>query len=224
MSAASGRSPPMKRAELIPAILARDEADFRAKAAAVADHVQTVQIDVMDGVFVGNTTWADPAAIRAMHLPFVLEAHLMVAYPERVVDDWIMAGARRVFVHLEAPGNPMAAVEAMRSAGREGGLAINPDTPVAKIADLLPELDAVLVMGVTPGWSGQQFQSTVLGKVSELKRLRPGLRVEVDGGVTPAVAADLTALGCDGVIAASALFEAPDLKKAVADFERALTV
>ena len=115
-------------------------------------------------------------------------------------------------------------VEAMRAAGREGGLAINPDTPVAKIADLLPELDAVLVMGVMPGWSGQQFQSTVLGKVSELKRLRPGLRVEVDGGVTPAVAADLTALGCDGVIAASALFEAPDLKKAVADFEQALTV
>lgn len=213
----------MRRAELIPAILAADAGEFRAKAARIADHAQTVQIDVMDGVFVDNATWADPAAIRAMHLPFVFEVHLMVTHPERVVDDWIMAGARRVFAHVESPGNPMAAVEAMRAVGREGGLAINPDTPVSRIADVLAELDAVLVMGVRPGWSGQPFQSTALAKVAELKRLRPELRVEVDGGVTPAIAADLAALGCDGVVAASALYDAPDLEKAVAAFEAALS-
>lgn len=222
MSVVSKKSPPMRRAELIPAILARDEADFRSKAARVADHAQTVQIDVMDGIFVANSAWADPQVIRDMHLPFVIEVHLMVTHPERVVDDWIMAGARRVFVHAEAPGNPLAAVEAMRAVGREGGIALNPDTPVATIADILPELDAVLVMGVTPGWSGQQFQSQVLGKVAELKRLRPELRVEVDGGVTPQIAADLAVLGCDGVVVASALFNTPDMKEAVASFHTAL--
>ena len=175
----------MRRAELIPSLLVPDEATFRARTALLEDVAQVVHIDVMDGIFVANTAWADPAAIRNMHLPFVIEVHLMVTHPERVVDDWIMAGARRVFVHVEAPGNPLAAVEAMRAAGREGGLAINPETPVAQIADILAELDAVLVMGVKPGWSGQAFQSVALGKVAELKRLRPDLRVGVDGGVTP---------------------------------------
>ncbi|TAK05268.1 ribulose-phosphate 3-epimerase [Patescibacteria group bacterium] len=212
----------MRRAELIPSLLVPDEAAFRARIALLGDVAQAVHIDVMDGVFVANTTWADPAAIRNMHLPFVIEAHLMVTHPERLVDDWIMAGARRVFVHVEAPGNPLAAVEAMRAVGREGGLAINPETPVSRIADLLAELDAVLVMGVKPGWSGQAFQSVALSKVAELKRLRPELRVGVDGGVTPPIAADLAALGCDAVVAAHALYDAPDFKKAVEDFEKAL--
>lgn len=213
----------MRHGELIPAILVQDVFGFRSRTQAVADLAQTVQVDVMDGRFVPTTSWADPAAIARMHLPFVLEAHLMVERPERVVDDWIMAGAHRVFAHVEAPGNPLAAVEAMRAVGREGGLAINPETPVSRIADILPELDAVLVMGVTPGWSGQAFQDVALAKVAELKRLRPALRVEVDGGVTPAIAADLAALGCDGVVAASALFGAPDLREAVEEFRRALT-
>lgn len=212
----------MRRAELIPSLLVPDEAAFRARTALLGDVAQTVHIDVMDGVFVGNTTWADPTVIRNMHLPFVIEVHLMVTHPERVVDDWIMAGARRVFVHVEAPGNPLAAVEAMRAVGREGGLAINPDTPVSKIADMLAELDAVLVMGVAPGWSGQAFQSVALGKVAELKRLRPELWVGVDGGITPQIAADLAALGCNAVVAAHALYDAPDLKKAVAEFQAAL--
>lgn len=213
----------MGRAELIPAILVPDAFAFRSRVQAVAELAQTVQVDVMDGRFVPTTSWADPVAIARMHLPFVLEAHLMVEGPERVVDDWIMAGAHRVFPHVEAPGNPLAAVEAMRAVGREGGLAINPETPVSRIADILPELDAVLVMGVTPGWSGQAFQDVALAKVAELKRLRPELRVEVDGGVTPAVAAALAALGCDAVVAASALFGAPDLRGAVDEFRRALT-
>ncbi len=212
----------MKRVEIIPALLVADEAAFRARAKAVEHHAQTVQIDVMDGRFVANVAWADPNAIRDMHLPFVIEAHLMVHHPERVVDDWIMAGAHRVFAHVEADGNPLAAVEAMRAIGREGGLAINPETPVARITDVLPELDAVLVMGVAPGWSGQAFQSDVLAKVAELKRLRPELRVEVDGGVTPAIAAQLAALGCDGVAVAGALFGAATIAQAYRDFETAL--
>lgn len=213
----------MRRAELIPSLLVQDEATFRARTALLEDVAQVVHIDVMDGIFVANSSWADPLVIRNMHLPFVIEVHLMVTHPERVVDDWIMAGARRVFVHVEAPGNPMAAVEALRAVGREGGLAINPETPVAGIADILAELDAVLVMGVKPGWSGQTFQSVALAKVAELKRLRPELRVEVDGGVTLPIAADLAALGCDGVVAAHALYDAPDFRKAVADFQKALS-
>ncbi len=212
----------MRRAELIPSLLVPDEATFRARIALLGDVAQVVHIDVMDGVFVGNTSWADPTVIRNMHLPFVIEVHLMVTHPERLVDDWIMAGARRVFVHVEAPGNPLAAVEALRAVGREGGLALNPDTPITRITDILPELDAVLVMGVAPGWSGQKFQSQVLGKVAEIKRLQPELRVEVDGGVTLQIAADLAALGCNGVVVASALYDAPDLKEAVAGFHTAL--
>ncbi len=210
----------MNPVELIPAVLVKSEDEFREKITLVSPHVRTIQLDVMDGVFVNSTTWADPGVVASMELPLVLEVHLMVQNPEEVVQTWMDAGAARVFVHAESVGNVQGALEALREGGVEAGLAINPDTSVESVRELVALADVVLVMGVTPGYSGQEFQPVAIEKVSALKQLRPEMRVEVDGGVNMETAPALVAAGADGLIAASALYKAPDLAQAVADFEK----
>lgn len=220
MCAVSEKSPLMNPVELIPAVLVQSEAEFREKVALIQPHLRTIQLDVMDGQFVNNTTWADAEVVATMELPLVLEAHLMVERPEEEVGKWINAGAARVFVHAESPGDVAGALEQLKAAEVEAGLAINPETTVASISDMLPLVDTVLVMGVTPGFSGQAFQPVAIEKVAELKRLRPELRVEVDGGVNMETAPALVAAGADGLIAASALYKAPDFAKAVEEFQK----
>lgn len=212
----------MNPVELIPAVLVQSEAEFREKVALVQPYLRTIQLDVMDGAFVNNTTWADADVVATMELPLILEAHLMVEHPEEEVAKWIHAGAARVFVHAESPGDVAGALAQLKVADVEAGLAINPETTVASIMELLPQIDVVLVMGVTPGFSGQAFQPVAIEKVAELKRLRPELRVEVDGGVNMETAPALVAAGADGLIAASALYKASDFGKAVEEFQKVM--
>lgn len=213
----------MTMVEIIPAILARSEVEFRAKIAVVGTRAKTVQIDVMDGVFVPNRTWADPAAVARMRLPYAIEAHLMVADPLPAAHAWIAAGARRIFVHVEAEGWG-GAVEAARAAGREGGAAVNPETPLDAVMAVAEELDAVLVMGVAPGWSGQRFDPVAVDRVALLRSRYPRLRIEVDGGVSAATAPALAAAGADGLVAASALFGAEDFVSSLKALEKAATL
>lgn len=206
--------------EIIPAILVHNKEEFERRVALVAPHVGLIQIDVMDGEFVPNLVWADPLEIEKMHLDVPFEAHLMVENPEEAVGAWIAAGARRIIVHAEAKGNIGLAVERIRAAEREAGVAINPPTTVEAIADLLPFVTAVLVMGVTPGASGQAFQETALSKIRELRRRKPDLHLEVDGGVKMGIARRLAAAGADGIVAASVIFDAPDPLRALEELKR----
>lgn len=207
--------------EIIPAILVQSRDEFLRRVLLMAPHVGTVQIDVMDGKFVPSATWADPAEIEQMRLDVPFEVHLMVADPQRVVEDWVRVGARRIIVHEEAGRREVGlAIERVRRGEREAGVSINPLTSVSEIADLLDFVDVVLVMGVTPGASGQQFQPVALEKVRELRRLRPKLRIEVDGGVKIGIAKQLAQAGADGIVAASAIFDAPDPLRALDELKR----
>lgn len=208
-------------AQIIPAILATSEEEFLAKIEKVRDVAAMVHIDVMDGVFVDTLTWAPPERMRRMlgDLPFVV--HLMVAEPEHAAVVWLAAGARRVFVHAEATGREGLII---RSAARPEsvGLVLNPETPASRVIPSLPHLHAVLVMGVTPGKSGQQFQPAVVEKIAELKKLKPSLSITVDGGVKPENAAMLVRAGADFLAAASALTDSPDPMLAAGKFVEAL--
>ena len=205
-------------AELIPAILVNTEDEFRRRVALVAPHVKTIQIDVMDGRFVPQTSWADPAAIAKMHLSVAIEVHLMVQNPEMVVDDWIRAGAKRIIVHEEARGNFGLVVEKCHAARREVGISPNPETPVETILGFLDIIDAVLVMGVHPGKSGQKFQPVAFSKIRELQRRKPKLFIEADGGVNRENDLVLVAAGADGLVVGSAIFDAPRPEIALKQF------
>jgi ribulose-phosphate 3-epimerase len=203
------------RVEIIPAILAKDEKELRRKIESVEGLCDSVQIDVMDGTFVDNVTWADPERFRKMPLPMPYEVHLMVQDPLERLDAWSLAGCERALIHAESVDDLAEALRAAKSYGMEAGISINPETPVSAIEDAVPEADVVQVMGVHPGRMGQPFQEIALGKVAELREKFPDLVIEVDGGVAVGVARRLAEAGADRLVSGSAVFHSGAPAKAL---------
>lgn len=201
---------------VIPAILAKSRKEFEEKIKKIAPHADTVQIDVMDGTFVPNTTWADMDIIEHLHLPVKFEAHLMVKNPERgAIEEWAEAGAFRIIFHIEATKKPEECLRQIKKFRREAGAAINPKTPLKKIKELLPRLDCVLAMGVEPGSSGQKFQPEVLKRIKKIKALAPKIKIGVDGGVNKSNAKKIIDAGADYLCAASSIFKSKNIAKAI---------
>lgn len=201
--------------EIIPALLAKDEKELRRKAESVDGLCEMVQIDVMDGKFVDNLTWADPARLEKMPLPMPFEVHLMVQDPLERLDAWSLAGCQRVLIHAESVEDLAAALREAKSYGMEAGISINPETPVSDIEDAVAEADVVQVMGVNPGWMGQPFQEVAVEKVAELRDKFPELVIEVDGGVAAGIARRLAEAGADRLVSGSAVFNSGAPAKAL---------
>ncbi|HEY4594915.1 MAG TPA: ribulose-phosphate 3-epimerase, partial [Thermoanaerobaculia bacterium] len=144
---------------LAPSLLAADLADL-AGALDLCEKggADLVHFDVMDGHFVPNLSFGIPVlkAVRA-RTRLAVDVHLMVANPDRLLDDYLAAGASRVIVHWEAAPHLDRLLERIRKGGAEAGVAVNPATPVELLTDALPRLDFVLVMSVNPGFGGQAF-------------------------------------------------------------------
>lgn len=212
--------------EIVPAILAHTEEEFTAKVERVRPLCPMVHVDIMDGIFVANNTWAPVEKVADICGDLEFSVHLMVSNPEHLAPVWAVSGAKRVFFHIEATTKEeliMRAIEENGDGDNVIGVAINPETPISRIVPILPKLSHVLVMGVRPGWSGQEFQSIALDKVSELLRLKPGLTIGMDGGVKPRNVADIAKAGASTVAIGSALTDAADPSAAYEDFKNALT-
>jgi ribulose-phosphate 3-epimerase len=206
--------------EIIPAILAQDEKEFRRKVESVSGSTDILQIDVMDGQFVEQQTWADPDRLQKMPLPMDFEVHLMVADPMAYLDGWSLAGCRRVLIHAESVDDLGEALRQVKSYGMEAGISLNPETPVADIEDAVPEADVVQVMGVHPGAMGQAFQEGTLEKVRLLREKFPELIIEVDGGVSVGIAKRLADAGADRLVSGSAIFNSGAPAKALDSLRR----
>jgi ribulose-phosphate 3-epimerase len=216
-----------RRVRIAPSILsARFERlgeEVRAVEAAGADWIH---VDVMDGRFVPNLTLG-PAAVEAVKrctaLP--LDVHLMMVEPERMVEDFVRAGAATVGVHLEACPHLHRTLAQIREAGARACAVLNPGTPAAALEPVLPDLDQILVMTVNPGFGGQKFIETMLPKIETLRRWidERGLDValEVDGGIGTETIARAARAGADVFVAGTAVFGAPDYAEAIAALRRA---
>ena len=169
----------------------------------------------MDDTFVAGRTFADPGHIDLRMMPPEYEVHLMVADPLAVLEAWSLAGCTRAIIHAETVPDIKEALKQIRLYGMEPGLAFNPETPLEKILDAVPEAAIVQVMGVTPGAQGRPFQPIALDSVRELRRLFPDLVIEVDGGVAVGTARQLAEAGADRLAVGSAIFNNGSPAKAI---------
>lgn len=210
----SGRYPRGVGIQIAPSLLSADFSRLAAEAARVPD-ADWLHVDVMDGHFVPNLTVGLPVVeslLGATSIP--LDCHLMIDDPDRWAPGYAEAGAGSVTFHAEAVKAPVRLARTLRALGARAGLAVNPATPIGPYADLLPDLDMVLLMSVEPGFGGQPFLDMVLPKIAEAREMvrRSGcdIWVQVDGGIGERTIGACAEAGADVFVAGSAVFGADD--------------
>jgi ribulose-phosphate 3-epimerase len=205
--------------KLSASILAADFARLGEQIKVVAEYAEIIHIDVMDAHFVPPLTLG-PVVVASLRpvTDRVLHGHLMVEAPDALFDELAEAGMDVVSFHAEAVGDPDPVIRKARGAGMGVGMTINPETPVERIFPHLEDLDDVMVMSVHPGWSGQAFIPEALPKLSSVREEldRRGLKadLEIDGGVNLENARRCVDAGASVLVAASAIFRAPDIAAA----------
>ena len=175
-----------------------------------------VHIDIMDGVFVPNISFGFPVLKYVAKLSQKpLDVHLMIVNPEKFIPEVKALGAHTMNVHYEACIHLHRVVQQIKDAGMKAAVTLNPSTPVAMLADIICDVDMVLLMSVNPGFGGQKFITHTLDKVRELRELiaRTGSQalIEVDGGVNLETGKLLVEAGADVLVAGNAVFKAPDM-------------
>ena len=187
-------------------------------------NVKTIQLDVMDGEFVPNTSLQfDFTVPRKSHsgqpLSLTYEAHLMIEHPEQ----WIEEHGDKVDIilpHFESCTDPDSIIALAREKGKKIGFAIGPKTPIETIIPYLGQIDMVNVMTGEPGKYGTPFDPETLIKVEELRKLRNDIDIEVDVGITPSTIGKASRAGANKFISGSYLQNSSNTKQAIAELQK----
>jgi ribulose-phosphate 3-epimerase len=213
--------------DIAPSILS---ADF----SCLGDQIKAVErggagvlhVDVMDGHFVPNITIGLPV-VKSLagftRLP--IDTHLMITDPGTYATQFVKAGANMVSVHVEADAHLHRTLMAIKDAGAQAGVVLNPATPVGAVEEALQFADYILVMSVNPGFGGQKFIRQSVDKVKRLRRMiderQLNVRIEIDGGIDRNNIETVVAAGAEIIVAGSAIFGTPDAEAAVKELRDA---
>jgi ribulose-phosphate 3-epimerase len=198
---------------IAPSILSADFSDLKNEIKKVEDAgADWIHVDVMDGRFVPNITIGAPVVKcikEVTSLP--LDVHLMIVEPEKHVEDFAKAGARVITVHAEACTHLHRTLTYIKDLGCKAGVSFNPHTSIESLKYVLEIVDLVLIMTVNPGFGGQSFISSVVPKISEVKKMfdennLSGKHIEVDGGINVKTAPIVRSAGANVLVAGNAIY------------------
>lgn len=201
----------MPKIKIAPSILSAKKEKLQEEVNEIEPAADLIHVDVMDGKFVPPTTFK-PEEIKAVSSKLPKDVHLMVEHPikDGFIDDYADAGAAIITIHEECKDNIKEAFELIKSKGIKVGISINPPSPLDKIKPYLDDVDMVLIMSVNPGYPGQKFIPGVLPKVEELRKLKPDLDIEIDGGINEETIRKAAKAGANVFVAGSAIFGKED--------------
>lgn len=203
-----------KNVHIAPSILSADFGRLNEEVKSVELCADYIHVDVMDGHFVPNITIGAPI-VSKIRTKLPLDCHLMILKPERFFEDFAKAGASIITVHQEACPHLHRNIQRIHELGVKAGVALNPATPLDIIVEILDDVDLVLLMTVNPGFGGQQFIESVLPKIARLRKLKPKLDIEVDGGINAETARKVCAAGANVLVSGSYIFGAEDRSRAI---------
>ena len=168
-------------------------------------------LDVMDGVFVPNISFGMPVLkAMAQYTKKTLDVHLMIVDPDRYIQAFADLGADVLTVHAEACTHLHRTIQAIKDAGMQAGVALNPHTPVSVLEDVIADIDVVCIMSVNPGFGGQKFIQNTYAKVRKLRTMiaahKSATLIEIDGGVNATNCTDLVEAGADVLVTGSFVF------------------
>ncbi|MBI2134449.1 ribulose-phosphate 3-epimerase [Candidatus Woesearchaeota archaeon] len=209
----------MPKIKIVPAILSPNFKTINKDLKEIEPYSDLLQVDIMDNIFVPNKT-PQAEQLKSLDTKIPLDIHLMVKEPSHnYIMSFINANPElkinNITVHYEACSNIEKTLKFIKKNNIKAGVAINPKTPLEKIKNILDKADIVLIMTVEPGFSGQGFIKEALSKATELRRLKPDMDIEVDGGINDDTAALAAKAGANMFVANSYIFKAKDKAKAI---------
>ena len=200
----------MPKIKIAPSILSADLSKINQEIREVEEYSDLIHVDIMDGIFVPSMT-VGSNFVKTIKTKVPLDVHLMVHEPSNsYIKGFIDAGAYSITIHEEACRNPAEQLNFIKKNKIKTGISIKPSTSLDKIKKYLDIVDMVLVMTVEPGWAGQKFMASAMPKVKELRKLKPKLDIEVDGGINPITARIACDEGANVFVAGTSIFGKKD--------------
>ncbi len=215
---------------IAPSILSADFARLGEEVTAVIEAgADMIHFDVMDNHYVPNLTIGPMVckALRDFGITAPIDVHLMVKPVDRIIGDFIEAGASYITFHPEATEHIDRSLDLIRSAGVKCGLVFNPATSLSWLDYVLDKVDMVLLMSINPGFGGQVFIPSTMDKIDQARKILDTtdreIRLEIDGGVKVGNIGEIARLGVDTFVAGSAIFGAPDYTEVISAMRRELS-